>query len=179
MPTADQRVPDDVLLRELHDRACIEDLLARWCDAADRLDLAEASAVFAPGAEIDSDGRRGSVELLVEELRATAEFHHLTHFLGGVVIDLDATSGTAEARSLVTIAARHPDPPRGVCDVWQQVRYRDGLRRVDGVWLIAQRTIATIWHRSDPIGADTVLEPPPGFVVGSRHAPSSPDDGQR
>lgn len=128
------------------DRDTIEQLLYTYADRIDRGDLAGVAALF-NHARYGGRGRpprQGAVELLAT-LQAMVRLHpdgtpRTLHVTTNVTIELDATAGTAVARSAFTVLQQTPRVPLQVIVAG---RYTDRFERADDGWRFADRCIDT------------------------------------
>ena len=143
VPSANPLRPssDDPDVRELLDRAEIEDLTATFAIALDRRDFELVRSCFAPDA-----GEHG--ESLIASLREELEpWRRSTHLLGNQRVEIDGNRASVETYAYVNYqragerAATHwSDGAR---------RYLDDLVRAGGRWRIARRRIEGPYYR-DP-----------------------------
>ena len=85
--------------------------------------------------------RRGSAEVL-DVYRNTVALYDgapcTKHVTTNLAIDIDATSGTATARSYFTVLQARPDLPLQIIIAG---RYHDRFARLDGTWSFSDRLI--------------------------------------
>jgi hypothetical protein len=126
----------------MSDVRAVESLIAEYAELIDTGDLAGVGELFAAGVFIQGDrGRysgREEVERMFRDLvilyeDGTPRTHHVTTNL---VIDVDEFSGTAGARSYVTVLQGVPGAPLQPIAAG---RYRDRFARHDGRWRFAER----------------------------------------
>ena len=141
----------DTALRALIDRAEIEEVLARYCRAIDRLDEALLRGCFHPDS-VHDHGYAGPSETFVgfamEVLRGCIASHHQ---LGNISIAVRGHE--ADAESYFTAWHRIGDPPPQANadaagqDVTVGGRYIDRLERRAGAWRIVSRVGVHDWRR--------------------------------
>jgi hypothetical protein len=135
------------LIRELHDRALIQDLLMRYGRAVDRKDIDAVAACFAPDAKYDGTLGNGTIASLLEALREIMPRYEKTmHLLGTQVIELTGDTARCETYGIVYHRLRAPEEPR---DLVVGVRYVDELACSNQGWLITKRTARVDWQRRD------------------------------
>lgn len=140
----------------------IEQLLARFCTAVDRMDFELLETCFWPGARTNFGAFvNGTVEEYLEYVASPDGLPGLDrtlHALSNVSYEVDGD--VAHAESYVT--AYHsaaPDHPwcQGFVVVW--ARYVDRLEKRDGRWAIAERTCVFEFGRN--LTTDEEMELPP------------------
>jgi uncharacterized protein (TIGR02246 family) len=122
----------------------IQRLCVRYLDRVDARDAEGAAALFAQDAVADYltgrpyEGRAAIARVLD---RILAQFERTSHHLSNHSADVDLDAGTATAVSYVY--AFHRLAGSGApWHFWG--RHVDRLRRVDGVWLLAERHLVAI-----------------------------------
>jgi uncharacterized protein (TIGR02246 family) len=143
---------DDQLLREVRDRAEIEDLMWRYTRALDTTDAAAYAAVYTPdgqfGTGTNATKGREALTKMVADLRATrvaneakgvrnAPMYHMT--ANHAITFLDRDRARVDAYYLTAFGAAGQDTPLRVAAVGRSV---DELVRVNGRWLIKTRNVA-------------------------------------
>jgi hypothetical protein len=158
----------EAALRAVQDRQAIEDVVARYCRAIDRLDLDLLKSVYHP----DGTDSHGSFEgnahefadFILQRMRSTTSygFHTVTHSL--IELDGDRASGETyyvgyhripagraaverffgptyadRAEAAATLGDEHEYECGG--------RYLDVFTRRDGIWRIQARRITNEWSR--------------------------------
>ena len=138
--------PEDYTPARLADRAMIQDLMLRWCRAADRLDYDGMLAVFHPGA-IDSHGPYiGPVEGLIEWIRSLTPAQMSSHLVGNLLIEFTGPDEALVETYVRTIQRYGPDAkaklaqltggasgsPGASADMFTSSRYLDVMTRRDG-----------------------------------------------
>jgi hypothetical protein len=139
-------------LAELSDRQEIGDVLARYCRAVDRGDLALLLSVYHPDATDDhgmysGNGHEFARWLIAQPGRADlVTQHHLTS--STVEVDGDA----ARAETYFVAVHRRPGPPVAVGQFGG--RYLDRLERRDGAWRISSRVVVHDWSLRETVGPE-------------------------
>jgi uncharacterized protein (TIGR02246 family) len=140
---------DADVLRELHDRAEIQALVARYVTALDTLDADGYAGVFAEDADFDVAGTKyhGRSEIVkvvtgLQASRAAAEAEgqtqaRLYHTLSNTEIEL-LGADEARHRSYWQTVRVGPD---NVITVGAMGRYEDLLVKLDGQWFIQSRKV--------------------------------------
>ena len=140
---------DEQTVKQLRDRAAIEDTLVRYADALDRLvidpsDPQELASCFADDVHAKYGKRvlNGAAEL-VEMLQGASAYERTTHHMGNIAISFTGP-GRAAARSscVAYICGADPDSDELVI---RGVRYRDELEERDGAWVITDRRHSVDW----------------------------------
>lgn len=145
----------DDLLRQLMDRNEIQEILARYCRAIDRLDEPMLRSCF-HGDSLHDHGYAGPSEAFcgfaLEVLRGCVATHHQ---LGNISISV--RGDVADAESYFTAYHRIGDEPPAAfgadtagLDLTIGGRYVDRLERRDGVWRIVHRVGVHDWQRYEP-----------------------------
>ncbi len=142
----------DRRLREAADKIEIQDVLARYCRALDRLDVDMLASIYHDGAfdhhgPFDKPGKELAPELiaLVRDSTVTA-----MHLLSNISIELDGD--TAYVESYVTTIAVHEETYDDI-----GARFADRFERRNGEWKIAERTMIMEFSRSFPRGEDAPM----------------------
>lgn len=162
--------------KTLNDRNAINDVLIRYCNALDRMDLDALTALFTddckvaygPDERLQSRGKAALKKSLERMWRWARTSHHLSNVL---IETNDADAATATSY----VAAWHERSDGSTATVLGQ--YRDRLVRLDDRWLIAERKM--LMNGSDAGFTLELFEldrrdPPPGWV-----APDLDDIGGR
>ncbi|ADP80910.1 nuclear transport factor 2 family protein [Pseudofrankia inefficax] len=151
-------------LRALLDRQEIQDVLTRYCRAADRCDAELMRSCYHDDA-VDNHGMfDGAASAFVPYAQESLRTMICTqHFLTNVAIEVRGDAAVSDAYCL----AFHRMPSRGggLADHWVGLRFVDRMERRDGRWKIARRTIAYEWSRVDPVAREWSLA---GYVRGAR-----------
>jgi hypothetical protein len=135
------------LIRELHDRALIQDLLMRYGRAVDRHDIEGVAACFTPDAAYDGSLGNGTISSMLAALRELMPRYEKTmHLLGTQVIDVTGETARCETYGIVYHRLREPEAPR---DLVVGVCYVDELACQNRGWLITKRTARVDWQRHD------------------------------
>ena len=126
------------------DRDAIAALVHAYAERLDAGDF-EALAQLFTHATLRSDRRpeprRGSAQVLELYTSTVALYDgtpHTKHVITNVVIDVDAPTTTATARSYFTVLQARPELPLQVIIAG---RYHDRFARLDGTWWFADRLI--------------------------------------
>jgi hypothetical protein len=172
---------DDYSPARLADRAMIQDVIYRWCRAADRLDYQGMLDVFHPGA-IDSHGPYiGPIEGLVDWVKSVQPAAMSSHLVGNILIEFNGPNEALVETYVRTIQQYPPGAKAklaqltggesGVADTTMDMftssRYLDVLARRGGEWRIAQRTLIQDWKQIQSVTVNA-LKPKPGWVIGRR-----------
>jgi hypothetical protein len=142
VPTADKT---ERLIRELHDRTLIRELLMRYGRAVDRGDIDAVAKCFTPDAEYDGSLGTGNIEKMLDALRKAMQRYEKTmHLLGTQLIEVKGDTARSETYGIVYHRLREPASPRdfvvGVC-------YVDELACRGQGWLITKRTARIDWQQ--------------------------------
>lgn len=139
------------LIRELHDRALIQDLLMRYGRAVDRQDVDAVAACFASDAKYDGSLGDGTINSMLTALREIMPRYEKTmHLLATQVIEVTDDTAHCETYGIVYHRLREVDGPR---DLVVGVCYVDELACRDQGWLIIKRTARVDWQRRDSLPA--------------------------
>ena len=135
------------LIREMHDRALIRDLLMRYGRAIDRRDIDAVAACFTSDAEYEGSLGKGKIARMLDALRKVMPRYEKTmHLLGTQAIELTGNVARCETYGIVYQRLRDPVTPRdrvvGVC-------YVDELACRERGWLITKRLARIDWRRQD------------------------------
>jgi hypothetical protein len=143
---------DADLMRELRDRAQIEDLMWRYTRALDTYDADAYAAAYTPDGEFRAGATatkgRDALKKMIADLgqrsaeakakgQPTAAMYHMTANERITFIDKD--HARIEAYYITAFAAAGPNTPLRVAAVGRSI---DDLVRVDGKWLIRTRNVA-------------------------------------
>ena len=144
------------------DRHDIEQVLARFCSAVDRMDFELLRSCFHPGARTNFGAFvNGTVEDYLEYVASPDGLPGLDrtmHQLGNVNYEVDGD--VAHAESYVTAYHEAPEDHawcQGFVVVW--ARYIDRLEKRDGAWRIASRTCVFEFGRNLTTGEPMELPP--------------------
>lgn len=142
---------DDQVLREVRDRAEIEDLMWRYTRALDTTDAAAYAAVYTPDGQFGTGANatkgREALTKMVADLRARnaaddakgvrrPAMYHMT--ANHAVRFLDRDRARVDAYYLTAFGAAGQETPLRVAAVGRSV---DDLVRVNGRWLIKSRNV--------------------------------------
>ena len=165
------RPPNEAL-----DRQAIAEVLARYCDALDRMDLDALAALFTDDCAVsygpDEKLRSRGSAALRTSLERMWRWKRTSHHLSNVIVEFDDAD---HARAKSYVLAWHERTDGTTATVFGQ--YRDRLVREGGRWRIAARRM--LMNGSDA-GFTLALnrlerrKPPPGWV-----APDLDDVGGR
>lgn len=143
------------------DRLEIQDLVYRWCRAADRLDFDAMPALFHPDAYDDHGPYRGDIPGLMEWMRVrhrviTFSMHQMTNVFVEFADDENAlvesymamvqryAAGAGDALAQLTDVKFAPG---SAVDLHSRSRYIDRVQRRDGVWRVLRRTLVQDWKQ--------------------------------
>jgi uncharacterized protein (TIGR02246 family) len=147
--TADK---DEDVLRQVRDRAEIEDLMWRYTRALDTTDAAAYAAIYTADGQFSAGTNvtkgREALTKMVADLRANrvaneakgvrnAPMYHMT--ANHAVTFVDKDRARVDAYYLTAFGAAGPETPLRVAAVGRSV---DELVRVNGRWLIKSRNVA-------------------------------------
>lgn len=166
----------------LADRAQIQDVIYRWCRAVDRLDGKGILELFYPGA-IDSHGPYiGPIEGLVDWLMERHKpIGFSSHFVGNLLIEF-AAEDVALVETYVRTIQQYPveakaqlaqltggasGDPNAAMDMFTSSRYLDLMKRQNGRWRIARRTLIQDWKQLVEVKTKA-LQPHEGWIIGRR-----------
>ncbi|MFJ7495116.1 nuclear transport factor 2 family protein [Streptomyces sp. NPDC097727] len=126
------------------DTTAITNLIAEYAELVDTGDLAGVGELFEDALFIGSGapvpGRDGGVEKMLRDSvilyeDGTPRTHHVTT---NIAVDVDEETGTATARSYVTVFQALPDFPLQPVAAG---RYSDRFERRDGRWRFTERRV--------------------------------------
>jgi 3-phenylpropionate/cinnamic acid dioxygenase small subunit len=132
-------------LRELLDRAEINDLLARYSTALDSRDWSQLGTVFLPEAICDYGtlGNPSGLDEITALIRGTIDDLDATqHLVANVVVQVQGDEATADCY-LISQHIRRDTP--GGDHYFLGGRYSDRLVRTAAGWRIAHRTLHRMW----------------------------------
>lgn len=162
------------------DRLEIQDLVYRWCRAADRLDFDAMPALFHPDAYDDHGPYRGDIPGLIEWIRERHKvimfsMHQMTNLL---IEFADEDNALVECyMAMVQRYAPGADQSlaqltdvrfaEGSCvDLHSRSRYIDRVQRRNGEWRVLRRTLVQDWKQL--VEVPNVPANRPGALVGRR-----------
>jgi len=130
-------------LSELFDRLAVTDTLYRYASSVDSRDLAGVRSVFADDATFVADdavvtGADAIVGMVDQYLGRLSWSHHLVN-----VYHMDINGDEASALTYHTSHQIATDTPDTVLEAI--ARYRDSLRRIEGVWRITRKEFQVGW----------------------------------
>jgi len=140
------------LLREVRDRAAIEELMWRYTRALDTTDPDAYAAAYTPDGQFRAgatattgrdalrkmiaDMRQGNAAEAANGVRRPPMYHMTANH---VIRFIDEDTARVEAYYLTAFGAAGPDTPLRIAAVGRSV---DDLVRVDGRWLIKSRNVS-------------------------------------
>jgi uncharacterized protein (TIGR02246 family) len=142
---------DDQMMREIRDRAEIEELMWRYTRALDTTDAAAYAAVYTPDGQFGTGANatkgREALTKMVADLRANraaneakgvrnAPMYHMT--ANHAIRFLDRDRARVDAYYLTAFGAAGQETPLRVAAVGRSI---DELVRVNGRWLIKSRNV--------------------------------------
>jgi 3-phenylpropionate/cinnamic acid dioxygenase small subunit len=134
----------------LRDRREIQELLARRATASDRRDPEAMLACHTEDSTDDHGSGRESARTFIERMAATSyrdpDNGPQKHLIGNVLVDF-VDDDVARVESYHLAYHRH-GVGNGPSDNLIAGRYLDEVRRVNGQWLIADRTVVYDWSRT-------------------------------
>lgn len=135
----------ETMLRQLVDRAAIQDVLLRYARGVDQRDMDLVASCFTPDSAYDGGLARGTIADALAALRvAVTRYASTLHFLGNQLIELDGDGARSE-----TYALAHHRLPDGALRI-VAVRYEDTLVRRGSGWAICRRVAHREWERTEP-----------------------------
>ncbi|RYX92196.1 MAG: nuclear transport factor 2 family protein [Comamonadaceae bacterium] len=172
---------DDYSPARLADRAMIQDLILKWCRAADRLDYDGMLAVFHPGATDSHGPYIGPIEGLVDWVRSVTPASISSHLVGNMLVEFTGADEALVETYVRTIQQYPPEAKAKLAqltggasgnaastsDMFTSSRYLDRVTREGGVWRISQRTLIQDWKQISEVTVNA-LQPKEGWVVGRR-----------
>jgi 3-phenylpropionate/cinnamic acid dioxygenase small subunit len=139
---ADSHIGGEGLQMNEH-RIEIERLLYRYAELIDLgqlealADLFEHAVITSPGLPVGPGGRAAALEMYTKSTRLYEDGTPRTkHVTTNIVVDVDASSNTAQARSYFTVFQALEDFPLQAIIAG---RYEDKFNRVDGSWRFSER----------------------------------------
>jgi len=141
---------DAELLLKLLDKNAIEQVLVRYCDAADTADESLMRSVFhADGTDEHAGMFSGTInELAPKMAQMHKKFSFTQHLVSNIDIDVEANN----ARSRCKVTAHHRYEQEGkLYHLVAGGRYIDTFEKRDGVWRIAHRTTYMDWHLTQKV----------------------------
>jgi SnoaL-like domain len=136
------------LVRELHDRGAICDLisrLGRWLDEKRFDDREMIASLFTAGVEVETPGGTSHGEAAaVEQARKHHTEERIQHLFTNVLVELAGDSATAHANMIVTRVPR-ADVPHAISQAG--TRYRFTFARTSTGWRFSSIKDELIWRR--------------------------------
>lgn len=140
-------------LQHLADRVAIEQALYRYARGIDRRNWDFLASAFHPGAQIHQGDFRGSIEEMIENVKARhAAIEQSAHLMTNIQIEFDGPDGAvvetyylaylrndALPAIMRTTLIGGGAPEAGKIDMRSLGRYIDRFERRDGYWRIARR----------------------------------------
>ena len=153
-------------LQELLDKQEIHEVLCRYSQGVDRMDMELVRSCYHDDAFDDHGSYQGSVDGFVEHVRtALATMLGTEHYIDNVLIDVQGDVAYSEAYCLAD--HRMPSKRGGETDQFLGCRYIDRFeRRHRGPWKIAERRVVFDWSRIEP--REPSWDFPPEFIRGRR-----------
>ena len=151
----------DISPTEQADRLAIRELFDAYAHCADARDAEGQKALFTTDTKFSvfMDGAGSEPSYVLEGRESLSPvFAHLNryevtmHFNGQSTVTLDGDTATGDSYTI----AHHvftEDGVRKMMVAW--LRYLDTFTKVDGAWLIAERSIILEWSETRPLGAPT------------------------
>jgi 3-phenylpropionate/cinnamic acid dioxygenase small subunit len=139
----------DEAVRQLADRAAIQDLMLRYARGVDRKDLDLVASCFTPDASYEGALASGTIADALARLRdRMAHYERTMHFIGNQLIEINGDSASSETYAV----AYHRLTEDGTARLFTVgVRYLDDLARDGEQWRIRRRVVRTDWQRSEVI----------------------------
>jgi hypothetical protein len=140
-------------LQQLADRVAIEQALYRYARGIDRRNWDFLASAFHPGAQIHQGDFRGSIEEMIDNVKARhAAIEQSAHLMTNIQIEFDGPDGAvvetyylaylrndALPAIMRTALIGGGAPEAGAIDMRSLGRYIDRFERRDGQWRIARR----------------------------------------
>jgi 3-phenylpropionate/cinnamic acid dioxygenase small subunit len=140
-------------VREITDRAAIQDVMLRYARGVDRRDLDLVAACFLPDASYEGALASGTIaEALIRLRDRMARYDSTMHFIGNQLIEINGDTASSETYAV----AYHRLIDQGNAKLFTVgVRYLDELVRDGNSWRIRRRVVKMEWQRSDALSPDT------------------------
>jgi len=141
---------DAALLQELLDKNAIEQVLIRYCDAADTADESLMRSVFhIDGTDEHAGMFSGTIDELAPKMaQMHKKFSFTQHLVSNIVIAVENDSASSRCK----ITAHHRYEQQGKPYHLVAVgRYIDRFEKRKGEWRIAHRTTYMDWHLTQPV----------------------------
>ena len=141
----------DEAVRELADRAAIQDVLLRYARGVDRRDLDLVASCFMPDASYEGALARGTIADALARLGdRLARYDGTMHFVGNQLIEIRGDTASSETY----VVAYHRLANEGAARLFTVgVRYLDELVRDGEQWRIRRRIVRTDWQRTESLSA--------------------------
>jgi len=139
----------DEAVRELADRAAIQDVLLRYARGVDRRDLDLVAACFTADASYEGALARGTIADALDTLRnRMARYDSTMHFIGNQLVEITGDTASSETYAV----AYHRLTEAGIAKLFTVgVRYVDELVRCGDCWRIRRRVVTTEWQRTETL----------------------------
>jgi 3-phenylpropionate/cinnamic acid dioxygenase small subunit len=137
-------------LRELLEKQAIAELLYAYAEGIDRRDHELLETVFAEDCQLHYGAYDHPARVLSDTWRADqpSPFLMTHHLYGNIVVRFH---GADRARSVTYFFAQHRARHQGrIMDEMVRGRYLDRLKKSDGRWRFAERTIVFDWSKITP-----------------------------
>jgi ketosteroid isomerase-like protein len=143
------RLDADVVIRDLVDRAAIQDVILRYARGVDRRDLDLVASCFLPDALYEGAMAHGAIGDALAALRDRMTRYDATmHFIGNQLIDITGDAASSETYAV----AYHRLTENGDAKLFSVgVRYCDELIRDRDQWRIRRRVVTTVWERVEAL----------------------------
>jgi 3-phenylpropionate/cinnamic acid dioxygenase small subunit len=147
----------DAMVRELHDRLAIRDVLMRYAHAVDQRDFDAVASCFTPDAAYRGSLGIGTIAEALAALRQRMQrFRTTLHFMSTQVIELAGDTARCETYALVYHRLAADDT---YDDLIVGVRYLDELGRFEQGWRICRRVVRLEFERFDSVVLPPGTEP--------------------
>ncbi len=142
----------DETVRQLADRAAIQDVLLRYARGVDRRDLDLVSSCFLPDASYEGALASGTIRDALARLRERmARYEATMHFIGNQLVEVQGDTASSETYAV----AYHRLAEEGIAKLFTVgVRYLDELVRGGDGWRIRRRVVKREWQRTEALAAN-------------------------
>jgi hypothetical protein len=144
---------ENASVQRLSDRAAIQDALARYARGVDRRNWDCLLSAFHPGTMVDQGDYKGSIEAMVESMKARhGGIEQAAHLITNCLIEFDSPDGAVVETYFLALLRSGGFPPEmrrallgdkasaeGKIDLKSLGRYVDRFERRAGEWRIARR----------------------------------------
>ncbi len=143
-------MPENAAIETLLAKQAIQETLYRYCRALDRLDRDLLQGLFADDAHIDygniyQGDAGGFVDVAID---FQGSMRDTQHCVSNILIEVDGGRASAESYVYAHHVLQQGDE---LMELVIGARYLDRFERIDGNWLISQRTEVLDWARMLPI----------------------------